>query len=75
MHVSPTYDTFTAGSLASATLCAQPAEAPAPAGPAFAASLSETAASAPLVARKCGWRRLVEAILSPISGPTLCGQR
>jgi hypothetical protein len=76
MYVAPTYDNFTAGSLASATLCAQHAEGPAAAPLAdFAAAPSQGAKAAPAIERKGGWRRLVDIILSPISGPTLCPQR
>ena len=76
MYVSPTYDTFTAGSLASATLCPQRAEAPESAPlPEFAAAPGAGSQAAPVVPRKSGWKRMVDVILSPISGPTFCPQR
>ncbi len=74
MYVPPTYDNTAAGSLASATLCSQRAEAAAPGGPDFANAKADGAQPATF-APKCGWRRLVEVILSPISGPTFCPQR
>ena len=76
MYLSPTYDLLAAGSLASATLCAQRVEEP-ESGPApeFAGVPGGSVQAAPTVTRKCGWRRLVAALLSPISGPMLCPQR
>ena len=75
MYVSPTYDNTAAGSLASATLCSQRAEAPAPGGGDFEQAMSENSSPAPVIMRRSGWRRMVEVILSPISGPTFCPQR
>ncbi len=67
---SPIYDVSAAGCVANATLCA-PAPKDGADGP---ASIDFPPANAAMAAPKAaarGWRRLIEALLNLISGPTL----
>jgi hypothetical protein len=67
--VSPLFDASAAGSLANASLCGPSAKkAPPPAE--LVASPCAVRAAGP-VACKTKWSRLIDALLSPISGPRL----
>ena len=66
--VSPLFDASVAGSLASASLCEKPpksASAPRDVSPLNA----DRARPCAYVACKTKWRRLIDVLLSPISGP------
>jgi hypothetical protein len=67
--VSPLLDASASGSLANASLCEAPANVPPP-SPGFVAAAEGSCAASPAPA-KSKWRRLVDAMLSPISGPRM----
>ncbi len=68
--VSLLFDGSVAGSLANASLCAT--EAKKASAPDLASTFDPAApARACPIAAKTKWRRLADALLSPISGPTL----
>lgn len=70
--VSPLHDASVCGSLANATLCGAPApKEPTPREATAPDDAAPRVASAPQsVPCQTKWRRLMEALLSPISGPT-----
>jgi hypothetical protein len=70
--VSPVFDASIAGSLANASLCSAPQEETR--APVKLSEFDPEAphdASASAIACRTRWNRLVDAMLSPISGPTL----
>jgi hypothetical protein len=67
--VSPLFDASAAGSLANASMCGPSAKKPSPPAEFVASPCAARAANS--VACRTKWRRLIDAFLSPISGPRL----